>query len=129
MGSLRLDWYLARLRRMSAPEVGWRLRDTIGHALWARRQVHPGSPLDGPLDRSGPVIAALVPPGAADAIPQAAKEALVRAADALLEGHLTLLGVERLDLAAPDWFYDPVTKRRSPSATIPRSGSTIALRK
>jgi hypothetical protein len=115
LNSPRLAWYLARLRRMSAGEMVWRLRDTWGHTMWARRQVRPGSPLDGPLHRSGPPISAVLGPRAPDAIPQEAKNALVRAADGVLEGHLTLLGVERLDLSAPDWFYDPITHRRAPS--------------
>jgi Heparinase II/III-like protein/Heparinase II/III N-terminus len=114
LSSPRLGWYLARLRRMSAGEMAWRLRDTVEHALWARRQVIPGSPLNAPILRSGPAVAAVIPAGAADKIPDVARDALLGAADALLEGRLTLLGVERRDLSSPDWFYDPVTERRAP---------------
>jgi Heparinase II/III-like protein/Heparinase II/III N-terminus len=47
-------------------------------------------------------------------LPGPATQALTDAAEAILKGHGTLLGVERSDLADPDWFYDPVTGRRAP---------------
>ena len=41
--------------------------------------------------------------------------AVVRAAEGILQGHWTTLGVDRTDLAPePDWFLDPETGRRVP---------------
>jgi hypothetical protein len=39
--------------------------------------------------------------------------ALLDSADRLLRGEWEILGVQRTDLAQPDWFRDPVTDRRS----------------
>jgi hypothetical protein len=39
---------------------------------------------------------------------------VVQAADRVLTGTWTVLGVKRADSANPDWFYDPVTGRRAP---------------
>jgi hypothetical protein len=44
--------------------------------------------------------------------------AVTAGADRLLDGHGTVLGVPRPDLASPDWFLDPVTGRRAPSAEL-----------
>ena len=63
----------------------------------------------------GPPISAILAPGIADSVPRAAIDHLLRAADEVLEGRMTILGVERSDLSAPDWFYDPVTTKRAPS--------------
>ena len=38
---------------------------------------------------------------------------MLAAADQLMRGEWEVLGVARTDLVAPDWFYDPVTGRRS----------------
>ena len=81
------------------PPARWlgALRDTFGHA-------HVGPPPGAPgftarpdhytdrVHRFRPSSA----PGTPDAVPEQAKDGLVRAAEAMLEGHLTLLGVERL---------------------------------
>ncbi|HTX64071.1 MAG TPA: alginate lyase family protein, partial [Acidimicrobiales bacterium] len=51
------------------------------------------------------------PPAALDAdlagVPRASVDELVAAAAALVDGRGELLGVEREDLADPDWFFDP----------------------
>jgi Heparinase II/III-like protein/Heparinase II/III N-terminus len=112
----RLDWYLKRLRLMSAGEVAWRARDSLYHAAWARRQVRQGTPIRAGLRRSGPAITALLPAGTAEKVPQKAKEALLSTAEAILAGRLTLLGVTRSDLEEPDWFSDPLTGKRAPDA-------------
>jgi hypothetical protein len=39
---------------------------------------------------------------------------LIDAADELLAGRVTTLGVPRPDIVDPDWFHDPVTGRRAP---------------
>ena len=43
-----------------------------------------------------------------------AASAVIRAANAVLDGTWTVLGVRRSDSADPDWFRDPVTGRRAP---------------
>lgn len=114
--SSRLAWYARRASRMSAAEAAWRGRDMCLHAAWSlrqvsREQVHvrvgaiPG-------DRGFPV---LLPDGAALAVPEEARQAVLASADRLLAGQWEMLGVQRSDLAAPDWFFDPVTGRQAPA--------------
>ncbi len=114
MNRQRIEWYWRRLRRMSAGEVAWRGRDAAWQSLWSRRQVRPNQAVSWPEPRQGPPLLTRLPDGIANEIPQPALEALTNEAEAILKGHLTLLGVERSDLADPDWFYDPVTGRRAP---------------
>jgi hypothetical protein len=106
---------------MSAGEVALRVRDEARHRLWQRRQVRPGAletvaPTDvgeeASLARthrfsmSGHELSATVAPEAS--------AALLAAADGLLAGRWKILGVERQDMVAPDWFVDPVGGRRAP---------------
>ena len=63
----------------------------------------------------GPPISAILAPGIADSVPRAALDISYARADEALEGRMTILGVERSDLSAPDWFYDPVTDQTCPS--------------
>jgi Heparinase II/III-like protein/Heparinase II/III N-terminus len=51
-------------------------------------------------------------------MPPDAASALVRAADAVLGGTWTVLGIPRADSGDPDWFYDPVTGRRAPDSRL-----------
>lgn len=102
---------------MSGPEVVFRARDQALKAAWSRRQVRPGQ--EGSIEAVGALPAprrfsARLPPGTAATVPTPAREALVATADVLLEGRWQVLGVERKDMAAPDWFLDPVTGRRAP---------------
>jgi hypothetical protein len=102
---------------MSPAEVAWRARDQALQLAWSRRQVSreqlppddtaPGTAL------SGHRFAAVLPAGTAQAVPAAARAAVLAAADGLLRGEWEVLGVARADLTAPDWFRDPVTGRRS----------------
>lgn len=109
-------WYLRRLRRMSAREVGWRVHDQLVQSAWKRQQVRPDDP---PSERWKRSLAgrrrfsATLPDGAADGIADDAIKAVVSAADAIMAGEAEVLGVTRKDLAAPDWFADPVTGTRS----------------
>ena len=48
-------------------------------------------------------------------MPQAARAAVLAAADQLLRGEWEVLGVARTDLVLPDWFLDPVTGRQAPA--------------
>jgi hypothetical protein len=98
---------------MSPAEVAWRARDQALRLAWSRRQVSRDQlPASGapPGERR---FAAVLPPPAAAAVPPEARAAILDAADGLLRGEWEVLGVARTDLAAPDWFRDPVTGRRS----------------
>ena len=55
----------------------------------------------------------MLPPDTASRVPEHAKAAIIADADRLLKGEWELLGVVRTDMVQPDWFYDPVTGRRS----------------
>lgn len=109
-------WYLRRLRRMSAREVGWRVHDQLVRSAWRRQQVRPHDP---PSQRRKRSLAdqrhftATLPDGAADGAPGDAVKAIVSAADSIMAGEAEILGVVRKDLVAPDWFADPVTGTRS----------------
>lgn len=117
--SRELSWYLRRLRRMSAAEVSSRALDQARRQAWARRQIHPGEPARGVTGlrtaRLGPVPG---PPGTKENLPAEACSPLLRAADRLLAGDWTVLGVPRPDIADPDWFLDPVTGTRAPQQTL-----------
>lgn len=116
MNGSRLGWYARRLSRMSAPEMGWRARDQAVKAAWARRQVRPedvAAISGGGMPSGERVFTAVLPDGAAAAVPEVAQKALTEAADQLMRGEWEVLGVTRTDLDKPDWFYDPVTGRRS----------------
>jgi hypothetical protein len=114
--SSRLGWYARRVSRMSPAEMAWRGRDKILQAAWSRRQVSSAQALAEvariPGDRQ---FSALLPDGAALAVPGEARKAVLASADRLLQGHWEMLGVERHDLTLPDWFYDPVTGKRAPA--------------
>jgi hypothetical protein len=114
--SSRLGWYARRVSRMSPAEIAWRGRDKILQTAWSRHQVSRAQALAGvapvPGDRQ---FSALLPDGAALAVPKQARSAVLASADRLLQGHWEMLGVERDDLVLPDWFYDPVTSKRAPA--------------
>jgi hypothetical protein len=119
MSGSRLSWYAARLSRMSPAEVGWRARDQAVKAAWGRRQVRPEdvAAISGAAVPGGErVFASVLPGGTAAAVPEAARTAVIEAADQLIRGEWEVLGVARTDLEKPDWFYDPVTGRRSDPA-------------
>jgi hypothetical protein len=104
---------------MSPAEMGWRFRDQVIKAAWARRQVRPediAGISDGGVPGGERVFAAVLPGGTAAAVPEAARKAVTEAADQLMRGEWEVLGVTRTDMDKPDWFYDPVTGRRSEPA-------------
>jgi Heparinase II/III-like protein/Heparinase II/III N-terminus len=111
-----LGWYVRRLRRMSPVEVTYRVRDEMRRRTWARRQVRPG---DAPPPPAGVLrvraFESALPPNSRADVPAAAVAAVVAAADRVLDGTWTVLGVRRPDSADPDWFLDPLTGRRAPS--------------
>jgi hypothetical protein len=62
-----------------------------------------------------PNFTAVLPPETRGRLPAWAHQELREVVAELLKGHLEILGVERTDLADPDWFFDPVTGRRAPA--------------
>jgi hypothetical protein len=112
-----LGWYVRRLRRMSPTELIWRTRDHGRRTAWARQQVRPGqdAEVELPLHKELTFNTTL-PPHTACAVPEEARKAVIATADAIMAGRLEVLGVDRTDLEAPDWFRDPITGRRSDPA-------------
>jgi hypothetical protein len=110
-----LGWYARRLARMSPAEVLWRGRDELVKAAWSRKQVRGdlvGAATSAAAERR---FSSVIPPDAAGLVPQAARAAVLAAADELLRGHWEVLGTTRTDMVAPDWFLDPLSGRRAPA--------------
>ena len=108
----RLGWYVRRAPVMSPAELAWRARAQALRAWWAWRQVKPGQVAVSapPGERR---FAAVLPPGTAERIAGEARAAVLESAERLMRGEWEILGVVRTDLVQPDWFLDPVTRRRS----------------
>ncbi|MFD0275272.1 alginate lyase family protein [Kitasatospora sp. NPDC127111] len=100
-------WYLRRLSRMGPQEVGGRIGDAVRRRRWR------SAPPDGPRV-TGARFTAVLPAGAIAAVPEDAAKRLLAEADRLMDGHAEFFGVERDDLADPDWWRDPKTGRRAP---------------
>jgi hypothetical protein len=118
IGTSKLGWYARRLGRMSPSEAAWRVREQVVRRAWARRQVRPEQvaalpPLTAVLPVSERQFTAVLPTGSALRVPDEAKAAIIAGVDRLLKGEWEMLGVIRTDMERPDWFYDPVTGRRS----------------
>jgi hypothetical protein len=116
---LRLEWYWKRLRRMSAAEMVTRTGDVVRRRAWRHRQVHQeGIGEAAAATAAGPapscVFGARLPSGVVAVLPEDSRRGVVEAAERLLQSGWTILGVDREDLADPDWFLDPVTGRRAP---------------
>jgi hypothetical protein len=124
-GAGKLGWYWQRVRKMSPAELAWRSRDQAMKLAWSRLQSRPGP--DGDAVGGAAAVLKAVPhpraerpfrPGdVAVALAQAPEEAraqLVAAADQLMAGDWDVLGHQRHDMKAPDWFLDPVSGRRAP---------------
>ncbi|MEU1492386.1 alginate lyase family protein [Streptomyces sp. NPDC005776] len=100
-------WYLRRLTRMGPREVGGRVGDAVRRRRW--RSAPPGCP-----NVTDARFTAVLPAGAVNAVPPDAAKRLIAAADRLMAGHAEYFGVDRDDLAEPDWCRDPKTGRRAP---------------
>jgi hypothetical protein len=104
---------------MSATEVVFRTLDVGRRVVWARRQVQPdsaGAPPRG--TRQDRAFTRPLPESVRATIPPDLGAALVKAADDVLAGRWSVLGVARSDSANPDWFWDPVTGRRAPDRRL-----------
>ncbi|MFF8774343.1 alginate lyase family protein [Kitasatospora sp. NPDC015120] len=106
--TMSAGWYLRRLSRMGPREVGGRVGDAVRRRRW--RAAPPPRPAV-----AGARFTAVLPAGALAAVPPDAVKRLVAGADRLMDGHAEYFGVERDDLADPDWWRDPRTGRRAPS--------------
>jgi Heparinase II/III-like protein/Heparinase II/III N-terminus len=112
----RLRWYVRRLAKMSPSEVLWRAHDKALQAAWVVRQVHRDQQ-DGNAEAArGRKFTATIPAGTAAQVPDAARIAVLAAADRVLRGEWEVFGVVRTDMRAPDWFLDPVSGRRAPDS-------------
>lgn len=111
-----LGWYARRVARMSPAEVLWRGRDEAVKAAWAGKQVHRDAIGTGAsaaaADRR---FSSVLPPEASARVPKAARAAVLAAADELMHGRWEVLGATRTDMAAPDWFLDPLSGHRAPA--------------
>ncbi|MFF5015386.1 alginate lyase family protein [Streptomyces sp. NPDC001165] len=105
--TMSAGWYLRRLSRMGPREVGGRVGDAVRRRRW--RSARPGCP-----SVTGARFTAVLPAGTIAAVPPDAAKRLIAEADRLMAGHAEYFGVERDDLADPDWWYDPKTGRRAP---------------
>ncbi len=118
--SAGLGWYARRLGSMSPAEALWRARDQAVRAAWSGRQVSRAQLSAGQAGAAAGLagergFTAVLPPQVACQVPEAAKKAVLAAADQLLGGEWEVLGVARTDLVQPDWFRDPVTGRQAPA--------------
>lgn len=106
--TMSAGWYLRRLSRMGPREVGGRAGDAVRRRRW--RSALPDCP-----SVTGARFTAVLPAGTIAAVPPDAAKRLIAEADRLMDGHAEYFGVDRDDLADPDWSYDPKTGRRAPS--------------
>ncbi|MFC7360846.1 alginate lyase family protein [Nocardioides astragali] len=110
-----ITWYAQRLRSMSPAEVAGRARDAALRQAWSRMQVVAGEAASVPQGTHGlRQFATTIPEEVRARVPASAREAVVAAAERVLSGEWMVLGTPRSDSADPDWFWDPVTGRRSP---------------
>jgi hypothetical protein len=105
--TMSAGWYLRRLSRMGPQEIAGRVGDTVRRRRW--RSAQPDCP-----SVTGARFTAVLPAGTIAAIAPDAAKRLVAEADRLMDGRGEFFGVDRDDLADPDWSYDPKTGRRAP---------------
>jgi len=103
---------------MSIAEITWRAREQALRRAWATRQVRPDQlaglpPLTAVRPAAERRFTSPLPADTSSLVPDEARAAILAVADRLLKGEWEVLGTIRTDLERPDWFYDPVTGRRS----------------
>ena len=85
----RLAWYLRRVGRMSPGEIAWRVREQALRRAWSRRQVRPDQVAELPPPTAGtPRFVSVLPAGAASAVPEEAKAAILTDADRIMAGRM-----------------------------------------
>ncbi len=104
-------WYLRRLSRMGPREIGGRVVTVARSRAW-RAELDRALP---PLPSPAPTFTAVLPDGARAAVSDEAVASLLATADRLMAGNAEYFGVERADMVAPDWSWDPKTGRRAPT--------------
>jgi hypothetical protein len=121
-----LEWRLRRLSKMSVSEVGWRISDQVRRYRWASRQVVPEASSESWVLPAGGRVPGRGGPGGKEefrsfpcgevlqSVPSEARRRVIAAAEVVLAGRWELLGAVRHDMEDPDWFFDPVTRRRAP---------------
>ncbi len=104
---------------MSTTEVLHRSIDIARRRVWAQRQVQTGTDAVLPpgTKQERAFVSALPTSARAEIAPELAA-LLVPAAERVMAGTWTVLGVARADSADPDWFSDPVTGRRAPDREL-----------
>ena len=116
---MNIGWYARRMSRMSSAELAHRARDQVIKLLWRRLQ---GSSADvsGALRSAEPLrFATPLPAGAAGAVPETARAALLESADLLMSSRWPVFSQVRSDLGPdPDWFLDVSTNRRAPELAL-----------
>ncbi len=104
-----LEWYLRRLGRMTPGEVVGRVADRFNQTT-LRLTAHLRQPT---VVRTTPF------PAPISNLSFHGADGVLAAADQLLEGRWTVLGLVRADMAPiPDWFLDPVSGMRAPHAVF-----------
>jgi hypothetical protein len=99
---------------MSAAEIVWRARDQAVRTAWTPKQVTRDEVTSVIRSRPGERrFSSVLPPDTVERIPEAAKKAILAAADELLVGEWQVFGAARTDMALPDWFFDPATGRQA----------------
>jgi len=108
-----IGWYARRLRGMSLSELAWRTQTRARQEMWVRRGVAGSAPRT-----AGPLASRTwrsTPTDLSTGLPQECRAAIIDAAERLLVGHYMVLGVNREDIADPDWALDPLTGRAFPT--------------
>ncbi|WP_328606116.1 heparinase II/III family protein [Amycolatopsis sp. NBC_00345] len=98
-------WYLRRLSAMGPAEIAGRATDALRKQQWrgVSRQKATWLP-----------HRAFAPLSPLAEVSDDARRELLATAERLMDGHAEYFGVERGDLVAPDWAFDPKTGRHAP---------------
>ncbi len=112
---MNVGWYARRFSRMSPAEIAHRGRDQVVKLLWRRLQADAGIELPRPIAAGARRSPAPLPRRAAAMVSPAARDALLVAANQLLDSRWRVFSRVRSDLGSdPDWFIDISTGRRAP---------------
>ena len=109
-----VTWYVHRLHCMSPREVMWRAADVMRKRSWRQKQVLSTATATPPKLAKAVRFQPFLPAGALAGVPAEDARRVLHAADEILAGRWEVLGVTRQDMAAPDWFLDPLSGRRAP---------------